>query len=114
MIRYYGQENVPGAPLSGMRTMEFVPGRDFVGMQQLPYMGGGFGVQQLVGGIPAFQDPRLPMTQDQFQREVEELRFNKKYQTPGSFKQEIRNYVKTNPLGRQAAIPGNFDNKIVS
>ena len=82
-------------------------------MMPLPYYGGGFGVQPLAS-TPAYQDPRFPMTQDQFQREVEELRFNKKYQDPGSFRQEIKNYLKTNPLGRQALIPANFDAKYVS
>lgn len=61
MIRYYGQANVPGAPLSGMRTMEFVPGRDFVGMQPLPYAGGGFGIQPLgVAATPSFDINRRP------------------------------------------------------
>lgn len=61
MLRYYGQENVPGAPLSGMRTMEFVPGRDSANMQPLPYMGGGFGIQPLgVAGTPSFDINRRP------------------------------------------------------
>ena len=80
----------------------------------LPYYGGQVETQLLAQGIPAFQDPRFPMTQDQFQREVEELRFNKKYQAPGSFRQEIKNYLKSNPLGLQASAPANFDAKYVS
>jgi hypothetical protein len=83
-------------------------------MTPMPYYGGGLDVQQLAGGIPAYQDPRFPMTQSQFEREVEELRFNKKYQAPGSFRQEIKNYLKSNPLGPQVSVPGNFDAKYVS
>ena len=80
----------------------------------MPYYGGPVEIQPLAQGIPAFQDPRFPMTQGQFEREVEELRFNKKYQAPGSFRQEIKNYLKSNPLGRQVSIPANFDAKYVS
>ncbi len=80
----------------------------------MPYYGAPVEIQPLAQGIPAFQDPRFPMTQDQFEREVEELRFNKKYQAPGSFRQEIKNYLKSNPLGLQASAPANFDAKYVS
>ncbi len=117
-MRYSGMANVPGAPgnfpVSAGALNDLVYRGESVQEMPMPYYGAPVEIQPLAQGIPAFQDPRFPMTQDQFQREVEELRFNKKYQAPGSFRQEIKNYLKSNPLGLQASAPANFDAKYVS
>jgi hypothetical protein len=117
-MRYSGMANVPGAPgnfpVSAGALNDLVYRGEPVQAMPMPYYGAPVEIQPLAQGIPAFQDPRFPMTQDQFEREVEELRFNKKYQVPGSFRQEIKNYLKSNPLGLQASAPANFDAKYVS
>lgn len=80
----------------------------------LPNQGTTSEIQLLSQGIPAYQDPRFPMTKEQFEREVEERRFNKRYQAPGSFMRDVLKYNQINPLGPGAVIPAGFDGKYVS
>lgn len=83
-------------------------------MMPLPYQGDASGMQPLAQGIPVGQDPRFPMTQDQFRNEMEEARFKNMFQNPGDFRRYIRDYNRQNPLGRQADVPSSFDAKYVS
>ena len=131
---YRGMSNVPGAPgnnaavygpgqlstdviaanIPGSSLSDLVYRGEQTEMVPLPYQGGGMNIQQLSQGIPVGQDPRFPMTQQQFRDEMEMMRFKNMFPNRGDFRQYIRDYNKQNPLGRQAELPAGFDGKYVS
>ena len=80
----------------------------------MPYYGGGMNAPQVAQGIPAYQDPRLPMTQEQFLDAVEDVRFKRMFPNPGDFMRRVNEYNRENPLNRQVSIPAGFDGKYVS
>jgi len=79
-----------------------------------PYYGDEINSQVIAQGVPASQDPRLPMTQQQFLNAVEEVRFKRMFPNPGDFMRRVNEYNRENPLNRQVSIPAGFDGKYVS
>jgi hypothetical protein len=110
----YSISNLPGAPGNNAGLSDLVYRGGQPSMMPLPYYGEEPAIQQLAQGIPVGQDPRFPMTQEQFRNEMEELRFKNMFPNPGDFRQYIRDYNRQNPLGRQAGVPSSFDAKYVS
>jgi hypothetical protein len=69
----------------------------------LPYYGGGMDVQEIAGGIPVGQDPRFPMSQEQFEQYVDERRLKKSLEPYGG---SILEFIRRNPQVKGASLPG--------
>lgn len=69
----------------------------------LPYQGGGMNIQELAAGIPVGQDPRFPMSQEQFEQYVDERRLDKRLEPYGG---SILEFIRRNPQVKGASLPG--------
>jgi len=74
-----------------------------VQLMPLPYQGGNMNIRELAGGIPVGQDPRFPMSQEQFEQYVDERRLDKRLEPYGG---SILEFIRRNPQVKGASLPG--------